>query len=593
MTVRDDVVAGRSPESPSHPLSVVADGAGSRVALGAGNAVALDRDVVVRWPVAMERAKTTLDLAGPRASRLKDAHALVTLVPPRADATGEPVPRDLTLLLDTSGSMGGPPLEQAKRVSLALIDTLGPRDRFEAIEFSSSPRRFHASMLAATPENKRAVSAWLRDLAARGGTEMRDGILEALRPRDARAGTMSQVVLVTDGLIGFEQEIVREVLALLPTDARLHTVGVGSSVNRSLTGPAARAGRGVEVVIGLGEDPERAVTRLLARSVAPVVAEIEATGSALLETAPAKVPDLFAGAPVLLSARVRPEGGEIVLRGKTATGAWEERIRVPSTREGEGGDAVVTLFGRESVEDAEMRVAGGLAAQAGDAIIESVGLAYRIATRLTSWVAIDSHASVDPRDPTRRVEMPQALPFGTSVESFGLRSRAVSAGYGAVTRAGMLSAPPQGRASPAPARPAAAGPPPSLGKKREDDDEELAERAAAPRRPSFIERVAGAFTGRARAVVVWFGRIVSASGGRVIVEITVDGRALAWQPAAAVVVMERSGATRSLLLDLATTTREGTYEPGTTVRFVLQVPADFDASSIAHVIVGGTQVEIR
>ncbi len=110
---------------------------------------------------------------------------------------------------------------------------------------------------------------WLARLQAGGATEMREGIREALRA--LRADAQRQVVLVTDGQIGFEAEVVAEILATLPAGSRVHTVGVGSAVNRSLTGPAARAGRGLEVVIGLGEDPERAAAALCARTAAPLV----------------------------------------------------------------------------------------------------------------------------------------------------------------------------------------------------------------------------------------------------------------------------------------------------------------------------------
>lgn len=596
MRVRDDLIAGCSPESPSHPLSTVAEGGAFRVELGSGNAVALDRDVVVRWPVAIDRADTTVDVAGPRDGRLKDAHALFTIVPPRRDAIAAAVARDLTLLLDTSGSMGGAPLEQAKRVSLAMIDSLGEHDRFEMIEFSNEPRRFQPAMRIADAEAKRAAASWIRSLRASGGTEMREGILEALRPRGERKrdDAIAQVVLVTDGLIGFEQEIVREIASLLPGDARLHTVGVGSSVNRALTGPAARAGRGVEVVIGLGEDPERAIARLVARSALPVVTEIEAFGGALLELAPAKVPDLFAGAPVLLSARVRPEGGEIVLRGKSANGTWEERVRIPAAHAGEGSDAVATLFGREHVEDVEMRVAAGLAPRAADAAIESVGLAYRIATRLTSWVAIDSSKSVDPRDPTRRIEQPQALPYGTSVESFGLRGGAQpimhQAFYGApvLGRAAPPAAgappPPAMRVPPMPARPRASA--------RSTDDASKKEDENAKREPSFLSRVAGAFTGRAKTTLVWIARIAIAKPGEIVLEIVVDGATLAWKVTHRVEALV-GGVRRELAVDIARTTRDGTYESGTTVRLVLQVPPDFDVSHLSEVWMAGVEMTVR
>jgi len=607
MSVRDVVVTGRSPESPSHPLSCVDAGGAFRVELGSGNAVPLDRDVVVRWPVATDRPSIAIDSCGPRDGRLADAHALFTIVPPRKDAHRKPVPRDLTILLDTSGSMGGQPLEQAKRVALAMVDSLGEDDRVEMIEFSNQPTRWCAEIAQATSEAKRDAASWIRALRASGGTEMRTGILEALRPRHAREGALTQVVLVTDGLIGFEHEIVKEILSLLPRDARLHTVGVGSSVNRSLTQPAARAGRGVEVVIGLGEDPERAVARLLARSVAPAIAEIEVSGSALLEIAPAKVPDVFAGAPLLLSARCKREGGEIVLRGKTADGAWEERIRVPASHAGEGSDAIAALYGREAVEDAEMRIAAGAAPSAMDMLVESLGLSYRIATRMTSWVAIDTLPSVDPRDPTRHVEQPQALPHGLSVEGLGLRAQAPMMRMQARM---MMPAPSRPGAPPAAgygrARSSATGapPPPPAEAARMDDlgeDEELGgspapeekSRVSAEKKKGFFERVRGAFTGRSTTTIVWIGRIVFAKDGQLVIEIVAQGRALDWKLAPDAIAIGKNGTRTDLVVDASRTTREGTYENGAVVRLALQVPANFDATTLDTVLFAGVHVEIR
>jgi Ca-activated chloride channel family protein len=639
MSVRDDVVTGRSPESPSHPLSCVDSGGAFRVELGSGNAVPLDRDVVVRWPVATDRPSITVDTCGPRDGRLADAHALFTIVPPRKDAHTKPVPRDLTILLDTSGSMGGQPLEQAKRVALAMVDSLGQDDRVEMIEFSNEPTRWRTSIAQATNETKRDAASWIRALRASGGTEMRSGILEALRPRHARDGALTQVVLVTDGLIGFEQEIVKEILSLLPRDARLHTVGVGSSVNRSLMQPAARAGRGVEVVIGIGKDPERAVARLLARSVAPAIAEIEVSGSALLEIAPAKVPDVFAGAPLLLSARCKREGGEIVLRGKTADGLWEERIRVPGSHAGEGSDAVATLYGREAVEDAEMRIAAGAAPSTMDMLVESLGLSYRIATRMTSWVAIDTIQSVDPRDPSSHIQQPQALPHGLSVEGLGLRPQASM-----MPMQGVAAAGPMPRSMPAPMRPAAAAPPaPGFGAARgrsstvggapppppaeaaRDDVDRLADldeeagsvreepeektRAtaiiapqskseSAPPEPAkkkgFFERVRGAFTGRSTTTIVWIGRIVFAKDGQLVIEIVAQGRKLDWKLAGDALVISKNGTQTNLAVDASRTTREGQYENGAIVRLALQIPADFDATTTMSMLyVGDLTVEIR
>ncbi len=422
LLVSDALPPGRSPESPSHPLQCAQVVGGFRVGFGGSGAAPLDRDAVVRWDAAGLEVGVSASICGPSTvtgASHRDTHLLLTLVPPRKGARTLPLPRDLTILLDTSGSMGGEPLTHAKRVASALVESLAPADAFELIEFSNAPRAFRRSAQAATAASKKEALAWIRDLRASGGTEMKDGILAALAP--LRAGSQKQVVLLSDGLIGFESEIVSAILGHLPDAARVHTVGVGSAVNRSLMTPAARAGRGIEVLVGLGEDVERAVARLTARTLAPLVTEVEISGSAVLEVAPRKMPDLFAGSPALALVRARAEGGELVVRGRTSEGPWIHRMHIARNPTPEHG-AVPVLFGREAVEDLELRLAAGESRGVIDAEIERVGIAYRIATRKTSWVAVDRVISVDPTRPTRREAIPQALPHGMSAEGLGLRA---------------------------------------------------------------------------------------------------------------------------------------------------------------------------
>ncbi|MCZ7684031.1 MAG: VWA domain-containing protein [Sandaracinaceae bacterium] len=160
------------------------------------------------------------------------SYGLLTLVPPVRTARAA-VRRDLIFLIDVSGSMSGEPLDQVKRIAGAMIDTLGDEDRVELIAFGSAPVRFAKEPLAATRDGKRAAIQWLRALRASGATEMTRAVIEALAP--LRPSSQRQVVLMTDGYIGFERELVREVLERLPAGARLHTVGVGSAINRTLT----------------------------------------------------------------------------------------------------------------------------------------------------------------------------------------------------------------------------------------------------------------------------------------------------------------------------------------------------------------------
>jgi Ca-activated chloride channel family protein len=523
----------------------------------------LDRDVVVRWPVATDEARAAVSVARPPAAHTHAEHAygLLTIVPPEGAMERADVPRDLVLLIDTSGSMHGEPLAQARRVCLALVDSLGEDDQLEMIEFSWKPTRWKRRPVAATNTNKKAARKWLAALDANGGTEMRDGIVSALAPM--RSDAQRQVVIISDGLIGFEQEILREIVDRLPKGSRVHTVGVGSAVNRSLTAPAARAGRGVEAVVGIGEDAERAAARLVAHTAAPVVVELELEGDAVAQHAPERLPDLMAGAPALVALRLDPAGGEIVVRGRAGEDTWEQRVAVPAAGEpGEGHASLAPLFARERVEDLEI---GRSIGQDVDEDVKRLGLDYQIATRLTSWVAISDDATVDPTSPTRRETMPHELPYGMSVQKLGLRGAyAVQS-----TTTGVLGRPLAMRsvAMPAPAAPpppAAAGPmgpPPGGGAPPRDFDDDAAfgamelEEAApepidapaappppeqqakgrgAPRRRSLRKRVAdGVRRFLSRAELELQGTVLVLEDARLVVSVGLHID-VSWEPTAVV-----------------------------------------------------------
>jgi Ca-activated chloride channel family protein len=191
-------------------------------------------------------------------------------------------------------------------------------------------------------------------------------------------------------------------------------LGVGSAVNRTLSAALARAGRGAEVLVGPDEDAERAAKRLVDRTKRPILTDVSIFGSAVIDHAPAFLPDVFEGAPLVAAVALRSDGGELVVRGETAHERWEQKLRVPAQAIGTGNQAIVALYGREHVADLEARWL-----ERHDAEIEATGLAFQIATRMTSWVAVDESRKVTGR--ARDQAIPQELPYGTQAEAFGLR----------------------------------------------------------------------------------------------------------------------------------------------------------------------------
>jgi Ca-activated chloride channel homolog len=560
LAVRDAVVAGRRPDSPSHPVQIQAALGGFDVALP--ERARLDRDVVVRWPV----AELEVGLSVQTALRGDALYGLLTLVPPRSGAGAMSVPRDLVVLLDTSGSMSGEPLDQARRVCSALVDSLEPQDQLELIEFGNSPRRWHHGAVQATPRAKSEALAWLARLRASGGTEMRTAIVEALQP--LRAESQRQVVLVTDGLIGFEQELIGEVLERLPRGSRVHTVGVGSSVNRSLTGPLARAGRGAEIIVSLGEDPERAARSLRERTASPAVVDLALQGPALLEVAPRRLPDLFAGSPVLVGLRIDPRGGEVTVTGRTHTGSWQAKVQVAASPGAAPHPAVPALFAREVVEDLETAraVADTAAAAELDRRIESIALTHQIASRMTSWVAATETATVDPRAPTRRERIPQELPQGLDAGGLGIARRSMTMG-----KSRAMSSVPRGAATVTLGRPlrvqqetrGTPKPPPAPVDTLGEDE--------ASRAPQLTGATGSATPPR-------HGRVLHWKDGELVIEVESDGGA--FDPAAmtAVRVELEDGQVLEARVDVARSTLAGRPAAGLWLRLTLQVDAPAPAS---------------
>jgi Ca-activated chloride channel family protein len=384
-------------------------------------AMPLDRDLVVRWAAAGIEIGARL-VEGPGLPGDDGRYGLLTITPPRAPEAE--FARDLTILIDASGSMSGRPLEWAKDVAAGLLRGLGEEDRFEVIAFASRPNSLTGGIVPVTDRSLGAALGDLANLRAGGATEMADAMVEALRP--LRAGSQHQVVLVSDGQIGFEDEIVARIVRDLPDGARLHTVGVGAAPNRTLTSRAARAGRGVESFVCGDGEVAGTIARLAAATARPVLTDLKIASASIKGIAPARPRDVLAGQPLVVAVELASEGGSIDVSGRLAggEGRWTCRIDVPplSARP----VALTTLpfgalYGRETIADIEM--AAGPAER-----VEAVALRHRIASRRTSLVAVADEPSVDPKAPRRKQVLAVEVPAFLSAEALGLE-QALAGGF--------------------------------------------------------------------------------------------------------------------------------------------------------------------
>src|SRR5579884_1994743 len=240
--------------SPTHSLDV-ADHGGRREVTVRGDA----RDVTILVPVRRSDAAAVSLL--PYAPGGDDGFALITVTPPAA-ARASTTPRDVTLVLDVSGSMSGRKIEQARAAGRQLLATLSPAHRFRLIDFSSDVRTFRDDFVSATPENVAAAMKYLDALEANGGTNIEGALREALRPAVTR-DRLPLILFVTDGepTVG---ETSPDRLAEIATAAnerasvprRIFTFGLGSDVNVTLLEQLALQGRGTSQFVRPDESVE-------------------------------------------------------------------------------------------------------------------------------------------------------------------------------------------------------------------------------------------------------------------------------------------------------------------------------------------------
>jgi Ca-activated chloride channel family protein len=401
--------------SKSHRVVSGLDGDGARLVALSEDDRRPNKDFVLAWrPAAPEPEAHAL------LQQEKGEDWLMLFVQPPASIQAAQVrPRELVFLLDKSGSMHGAPIETAKAVILRALRAMGPDDTFQIVAFDGGAVTMTDRPVPASPATVAAAEAWLSSLSGGGGTEMLKGVLAALTPAsDPRR--LRLVVFCTDGFIGNEEAIVRAV-ERTRGEARVFGFGIGSSVNRYLVEGVARAGRGAAEFVGVREPPEEAVTRLFKRLDRPVLTDLvlRFEGGEVRDLEPERLPDLFAGQPLVVVGRSGPRPpGAVLLSGKLGGSPWERRIPVAAGSGGSAPEAPVvgTLWARRRIDGLTDATPRGVDPRAAVEEVVQLGMRFKLVTAYTSFVAVERELLVDPGLPLQQIAVPNELPEGVSFE---------------------------------------------------------------------------------------------------------------------------------------------------------------------------------
>ena len=459
-------------ESPSHKLDVSRAEGGVRVKLSQPG-VALDRDLVlsIRGP---DTSTPLTTLVTHRKGGEPGTFAL-TVVPDLLGMASAPKRQEVVFVVDTSGSMEGESLPQAQGALRLCLRHLREGDRFNVIAFNTSFRLFSPEPVTFTQMTLEQADRWVAALRADGGTEL-------LRPMQAamQAAPDGVVVLLTDGQVGNEAEILNAVLAARKT-TRVYSFGIGTNVSDVLLKDMARQTGGAVEFIHPGERIDDKVVAQFSRALAPRVTglEVRFEGVEASELAPAEPPQLVDGTPWSLFGRYTTPGtGKVVLKGKSGAETFSLTVPVSFPAESDR-PAVEKLWAAERIRAWQDAALVGRRAQALKERIVQLALAHGIVTPYTSFVVVEERtgerrASGQPETRVVPVHAPAgwamfgaakqeegSMDLGSSGGSMRMRGKAAGAPPprpGAPARS-MAAAPSPARPSRA-ASPAPAAPPP-------------------------------------------------------------------------------------------------------------------------------------
>jgi Ca-activated chloride channel family protein len=379
--------------------------------------VLADRDFLLSWRPAAD--------AAPRAAFFTEqsegkTYGLLMVMPPSAQAAAiARRPRETLFVIDTSGSMGGNSIRQARAALLSGLDGLRPGDRLNIVEFNSDARALFDHSVPVSPRNLALAKGFVQALEAGGGTEMRSALRLALRADEPDAGLLRQIIFITDGAVGNEEELLQYIQQHLGA-GRLFTVGIGAAPNSHFMTEAAHFGRGSYTYIAQAGEVRTVMEALFHKLEQPVLTDIRVELPEGADMTPDPIADLYAGEPISLAMKLDSPIQAVKITGRLGSTDWSQHLELKSSAQQQG---MRVHWAREKIHQWLRQEITGVAHQTIRQAVLELALAHHLVSPYTSLLAMD----VTPARPADEAMQSQAF------------KAVLPAGFEAVTSAGTLT----------------------------------------------------------------------------------------------------------------------------------------------------------
>lgn len=380
-----------------------------------------NRDFVLDYKIAGEQPEAVVMQS---TDQQGDGYFLLMAAPPSDFKIKDLVAKEMIFIIDTSGSMQGIKIEQAKNAMRSCLRGLNPQDDFNIIRFSSDFQPMWQKSRLVSQANINEADQFVNNLRAAGGTEMLAPLMYALQHDKAMPGQPVKprtIVFITDGQVGNEGQLLEAVKQNIG-QAKMFTFGIDSAVNEYFLRKLAEIGAGTaEFLLPTQQNFETVINRFQSRISAPMLTNLAIDWGQMQvsDFTPNPIPDLYVNQPVFITGKYRSTGAreQVFIKALSAVGLTSMPVLIDTAASNIRFRAISSLWARAKVEKLSNDLIDGLIDSPNNANtkqeIINLGLKYKLLTQFTSFVALEEKTIV-PKEGGKPVtiQVPVPMPEG-------------------------------------------------------------------------------------------------------------------------------------------------------------------------------------
>lgn len=396
--------------SDSHQIDVSQSESKQKIQLSNGKEK-LNKDLILSWqPTANSAPQAALfqqKLDG-------DLYAMLMLTPPQVEGQLS-LPRDVTFIIDSSGSMAGESIRQAQSALIEGLNYLTGNDKFNIVDFDSSFTPLFEKSEPVSAGSLAKAKKMISYLRADGGTEMLGALNYALK-QPSNNGYLRQIVFITDGAIGNERELFTSINSNLG-DARLFTIGIGSAPNSFFMSKTASYGRGSYTYINDLNSVSNKMAELFKKITSPLMRDIKIDWGESVEQYPARIPDLYKGEPIVVLVKANQAPSKLTVSGNMLNTPWQQKLRF-NNKQANNAENLDTLWARQKIASLMDKLNTGeqTQEQVKPEVIE-LGVKHQIVSQFTSFVAVEEVISKPQDQKAKHNNVPNRMPKGNTMQA--------------------------------------------------------------------------------------------------------------------------------------------------------------------------------